>query len=209
MKKSKPKKAKKLPGKPAKNPPAGNPGEKPPEGKNLGGRPSVMNREVEDEICARIAEGESLVKILRSDPKFPNYSTVTRHLRATEGQDDGFCTRYAHAREDQADFMADEILEIADDGRNDTYFDDEGNERTDHDVVQRSKLRVEARKWIASKLKPKKYSDRLALTDPDGKGLMPNSIEVQLVERLKKLSPEQRKKRIEELRSKNARSKTR
>ena len=47
------------------------------------------------------------------------------------------------------------MLAIADDGLNDNYTDDDGNERTLADVIQRSKLRVDTRKWIASKLKPK------------------------------------------------------
>ena len=69
--------------------------------------------------------------------------------------------QYARAREEQAETYADEIVAIADDGRNDTYIDENGNERVNQDVVARSRLRVEARKWVASKLKPKKYGDRL------------------------------------------------
>lgn len=86
----------------------------------------------------------------------PGLSTVFRWLAENEL----FRDNYARAREVQADVLADEILEIADEGRNDTYVDDEGRERTDYDVVARSKLRVDARKWIASKLLPKKYGER-------------------------------------------------
>jgi hypothetical protein len=69
--------------------------------------------------------------------------------------------KYARARESQADVLFDEILEIADEGKRDTYIDENGVERTDHDVVARSRLRVDARKWMAGKLRPKKYGDSL------------------------------------------------
>jgi hypothetical protein len=117
---------------------------------NKGGRPPVMTRELEDEICKQIAEGKSLVSILKSRPGMPDYTTVTRHLRATKGIEDGFCHRYARAREDQADYLFDEILQIADDGSKDKF---------DFENVQRSRLRVDTRKWAASKLKPKRYGD--------------------------------------------------
>jgi hypothetical protein len=80
-----------------------------------------------------------------------------------------FSESYARAREDQADTLADQILEIADDGRNDTYTDDEGKEFVNHDVINRSRLRVDARKWVAAKLKPKKYGDKVT-TEHTGPG---------------------------------------
>ena len=127
-----------------------------------------MTREIEDEICEKIAEGSSLVSILKSRPGMPDYTTVCRHLRATEGVEDGFCQRYARAREDQADYLADQILDIADDGGADLI---EGTTKVNWENVQRSKLRVDARKWVAAKLKPKRYGDRVenVITDPDGK----------------------------------------
>ncbi len=67
--------------------------------------------------------------------------------------------RYARAREAQFDAWADEILEISDDGSNDTYEDD-GRTLTNQDVVQRSRLRVDSRKWLLSKLKPERYGDK-------------------------------------------------
>lgn len=67
------------------------------------------------------------------------------------------------AREDQADTLADEILEIADESENDTYEVDLGDgviiQKENREVVNRSRLRVDARKWVAAKLKPKKYGD--------------------------------------------------
>lgn len=78
--------------------------------------------------------------------------------------------QYARAREAQADKMAEDILQIADDGARDTYVDSEGVERTDQDVIARSRLRVEARKWLAGKMAPKRYGDKVEATlqGPDG-----------------------------------------
>lgn len=66
--------------------------------------------------------------------------------------------------------MADEIIDIADDGERDYIKDAEGHETVNYDHISRARLRVDARKWIASKLKPKKYGDKqsVAVTDPDG-----------------------------------------
>ena len=87
----------------------------------------------------------------------PNKATVFRWLAANKG----FSDQYARAREVQADALFDEILDIADDGQNDSYIDDDGQRRTDHDVIARSRLRVDARKWMAGKLRPKVYGEKL------------------------------------------------
>ncbi len=73
-----------------------------------------------------------------------------------------FRAQYAHAREMQADTLFDEALDIADDGTNDWMerLDKDGNEIFDHEHVQRSRLRVDTRKWAAGKLAPKKYGDK-------------------------------------------------
>ncbi len=126
------------------------------------GQPTVMTEEIQDEICQRIAQGESLVRILKSNPeRFPDYTTVCRALRASEGKPGGFCQRYARAREDQADYLFDEMKDIADDNHFDTYVDDEGNERVNHDHINRARLRVDTRKFMAMKLRPKRYGEKI------------------------------------------------
>lgn len=120
------------------------------------GRPSSYTDELADLICERLADGESLVRICKDD-EMPSTATVFRWLADNQA----FRDSYARAREVQAERLADEIIEIADEGRRDTYIDDEGRERTDYDVIARSKLRVDARKWIAAKLLPKKYGERV------------------------------------------------
>lgn len=76
-------------------------------------------------------------------------------------QSEDFSEQYARARGELIDNIADEILNIADYGVNDTVADDEGNERTNTDVIQRSRLRVDTRKWLLSKMMPKKFGDKI------------------------------------------------
>lgn len=122
------------------------------------GRPSSFTQEMADLICDALAEGYSLRRICKGEG-MPNIATVCRWLAGN----DEFRKQYAHAREIQADTLFDETLDIADDGSNDTYLDEDGNQRTDHDVIARSRLRVETRKWMAGKLKPKVYGDKVDL----------------------------------------------
>jgi hypothetical protein len=125
------------------------------------GRPSGYSEALADTICSRIAEGESLVAICQSED-MPHRATVFRWL----ADNTSFCDRYVRAREAQADKLAEEILQIADDGQNDTYQTDDG-EATNHDVIARSRLRVDARKWLAAKLAPKKYGEKLSVGGAD------------------------------------------
>ena len=124
------------------------------------GRPSDYSDAIADAICELLCEGHSLRSICLADD-MPNKSTVFRWL----GVNPKFRDQYTCAREAQADAMADDILDIADDGSNDFMGEDE---KYNGDAVARSKLRVDARKWLASKLLPKKYGDKTLLgSDPD------------------------------------------
>lgn len=116
---------------------------------------SEYTQEIASAICERIAEGASLRSICR-DEAMPAQSTVFKWLV----QQPAFAEQYAHAREAQADALADEIIDIADDGKRDSYKDADGVEHVDHDHIARARLRVDSRKWIASKLKPKKYGEK-------------------------------------------------
>lgn len=131
----------------------------------VNGRPSIYTPELIDRICQQIADGKSVRTICAQDD-MPGMSTIFEWL----AKDSGFAEQYARARDMQADKYAEEIIQIADDGINDTYLDEDGNARTDHDVIARSRLRVDARKWYASKLAPKKYGDRVMqeVTGKDG-----------------------------------------
>lgn len=130
------------------------------------GRPTKYSPTLAEEICRRLGAGESLISICR-DQKLPSEATV--RLWAEQNRE-GFSARYARSRLEQLEHWADELVAIADDGRNDTYVDEHGNLRTDHDVLGRSRLRVDVRKWLLSKLRPDTYGDRgrLELTGAGG-----------------------------------------
>ena len=69
--------------------------------------------------------------------------------------------QYTRACEARADFMADEILDIADSSEGDLYLDDNGDTKIDGNTVQRARTQIDARKWLMSKMAPKKYGDKL------------------------------------------------
>ena len=130
-----------------------------------GGRPSKFNQDIADEICERISEGESLRRICLSE-NMPERRTVYAWLMKEEFE--SFQHQYTRARELQAENFADEMNDIADDAVNDYMetVDAEGavSYRLNGENIQRSRLRIDTRKWIASKLKPKKYGDKLELS---------------------------------------------
>ena len=110
------------------------------------GRPSSYSKETADKICDQIARGMSLRAICLSDD-MPATSTVCLWL----SKDPEFSEQYARAREEQADTFVGQIIDIAD------------NVPPDSAEVAKAKLQIDTRKWIAAKLAPKKYGDRLEL----------------------------------------------
>lgn len=115
------------------------------------GRPTAFTPELAAEIIARLAAGESLRKIC-TDDHMPHESTV--RLWATDDRE-GFSTQYTRARQAQMDALAEDILEIAD---------------GDDADVNRARLRVDTRKWLMSKIAPKRFGERLfnEHSGPDG-----------------------------------------
>ncbi|MBY5374211.1 terminase small subunit protein [Rhizobium leguminosarum] len=127
------------------------------------GRPTKFTHSLADSICERIADGESLRSICRDDA-MPAKSTVLAWL--ADDDKTAFRTKYAQAREIQADGFVDEMVEIADDGSNDWMEKNFGEETRwveNGEVLRRSQLRISTRQWIAEKLKPKKYGAKVEL----------------------------------------------
>jgi len=123
------------------------------------GRPNGYNVEVVDEICNIISTSSKSMKTISQEVGIP-VRTILDWLNKHED----FLHKYTRAKEHQADFLAEEIIDIADDSTNDTktiFKDGKNIEVENTEWVNRSKLRVEARKWAASKLKPKKYGDKM------------------------------------------------
>lgn len=122
------------------------------------GRPTKYNQAIDDEICERLASGQSLNSICK-DAHMPHRANVMRWLLATNNPVyDAFRDNYALAREIQYQCMADDIIDITDNGSND-YMDqmDEqtGGYKLNGENIQRSRLRVDTRKWFMSKVLPK------------------------------------------------------
>ena len=116
----------------------------------------MYTQAIADEICKRLMDGQSLRSILR-DGHLPDKSTVFNWLLHNKQ----FIDQYTHAREVQAETFVDEMTDIADDGSND-YMEKitQSGEIThvpDHEHINRSRIRIDTRKWIAERMKPKKY----------------------------------------------------
>lgn len=122
------------------------------------GRPTKYTPEIASEICQRLADGMTLREVCRGDD-MPAESTV--RLWAIEDRE-GFSAQYERSREIGYHAMADELLEIADDGRND-WMERSAEEgvQVNAENLQRSRLRVDTRKWLLSKALPKLYGDKL------------------------------------------------
>lgn len=133
------------------------------------GRPTIFSEEIANLICEQLADGKSLRSICLAED-MPDRVTVHRWLLDPERE--AFCNQYARAREMQADTHVDEMQDIADDGSNDyvtkTNADGSTYDQVNSEHIQRSRLRIDTRKWIAERMKPKKYGAKVALTDPDG-----------------------------------------
>lgn len=117
------------------------------------GRPTKYTKILGKKICTRIANGES-VKSISRDSKMPSTSMIYRWLLDEDKKE--FRDIYNFSMDVRTEGLADELIEISD-------GDDQGE-------VQRDRLRVDTRKWIAAKLKPKKYGEKMDLTT-DGKSL--------------------------------------
>ena len=115
------------------------------------GRPSAYTEDLATMICDRIADGESLRSIC-NDRDIPNWRTVLRYFE----RDAEFASKYARAREFQADVMDERILTVADACTNET--------------AQADRVKIMAYQWRASKLALKRYGDKFTNehTGPDG-----------------------------------------
>ena len=123
------------------------------------GRPSKYSDEMAEKICEKIANGRSLRSICAEDG-MPPMKTIYRWLEANEE----FRHQYARARDKQADYFAEEIIEIAD------------SAEAESAAVSKAKLQIDARKWAASKIAPKKYGDKQEIDVKSSDGSMRPSV---------------------------------
>lgn len=123
------------------------------------GRPTDYTKDMADKICEKIANGRSLRSICAEDG-MPPMKTIYRWLEANEE----FRHQYARAREKQADYFAEEIIEIAD------------SAEAESAAVSKAKLQIDARKWAASKIAPKKYGNKQEIDVKSSDGSMTPSV---------------------------------
>ncbi|MDQ3186892.1 MAG: hypothetical protein M3Q16_10660 [Pseudomonadota bacterium] len=126
------------------------------------GAPTIKTPELVDAICAGISLGKSARAMC------VEAGISQRVLWNWLASDAALMQQYLRAKELCVDAYAEEIIEISDDGSRDTYTDDKGREVIDREVIARSQLRIDARKWYASRLAPKKYGDKLFSANESG-----------------------------------------
>ena len=132
------------------------------------GRPSTYSPELASRLCDKLVEGAS-VREACQDADMPAASTIFLWLQKHKE----FSEQYARALEARTEAMAEDILSIADDGSNDWMERKNGDEAfwvQNGEALQRSRLRVDTRKWLLSKMVPKKYGDKVTNehTGPEG-----------------------------------------
>jgi hypothetical protein len=138
------------------------------------GRPTLFTQELADRICLRLAEVGNLRAVCREEG-MPAESTV-RHWVLEDRE--GFKAKYNDARELGYHAMADEVLDIADDGRND-WMEREGQPVINGEHIARSRLRFDARRWLLSKALPKVYGDKQVIDHRSEDGSMsPQRVEL-------------------------------
>lgn len=128
------------------------------------GRPSDYTQELADLICERIAtHGIGLKKLCEMYDDMPEKITIRRWcLKYPQ-----FRSQYAHAKSLQIETLIDEIIDIADDSTGDTIITEQGKSVCNNEFIARSKVRIDTRKWLASKLAPKIYGiDPAGLAPP-------------------------------------------
>jgi len=127
------------------------------------GRPTKYSQELADKICDQLSEGISLRTVCNVED-MPSKITVFSWFRKYPE----FLTQYARAKEESADALFEETIDIADESLDDakTYSDSKGGSA----IVNAYRLKVDTRKWMMSKMKPKKYGDKLDMTT-NGKDL--------------------------------------
>ncbi len=146
------------------------------------GRTTDYTPELAKEICYAVScSSHGIKKLCKLNKHWPSHDTIYRWLAMKKE----FSDLYARAKRLQIEVIIDEILEIADDTSNDSVINGEDGKLTiDHEHINRSRLKIDTRKWLAAKLCPRLYGDkneRLTLKFPidiNASSLLPMSAEV-------------------------------
>lgn len=160
--------------------------------KTKAGRPTQYSHNLAKEICSVIStSSKGLAELCKTHPHWPCRDTIYTWISEHEE----FSDMYARAKKFQIEVLIDEILEIADDTMQDNIVTSKGNVIANNEWINRARLKIDTRKWLASKLAPRLYGDKI---QNEHTGLNNQTIEVnisdvksRLVEKLIKLSPEE------------------
>lgn len=124
------------------------------------GRPTIYSEDLVSELCKR-RESASLLQVCKSDD-MPTRATVYNWLGDEDKKD--FLDKYDLAQKIHSEKLFDELLDIADDSSDDRIENAEGRKVANNELVARSRLRVDTRKWYLSKVLPKKFGERIDIT---------------------------------------------
>lgn len=130
--------------------------------------PVFYSDELAEEILDSISDARvGIRKLCAANPHWPDAKTIMKWKRSYED----FGKRYARAKQDQIELIVDDIIEIADDKSGDVIIkkDRKGDdyEACDSEFVHRSRVRIDTRKWLAAKLLPRLYGDKIQIENLD------------------------------------------
>ncbi|WP_347251489.1 hypothetical protein [Legionella sp.] len=148
------------------------------------GRATKYTQAIAEEICNAIASNSKGIKELcKENPHWPNKDTIFTWLK----NHSEFSDQYVRAKKCQVETLVDEILDIADDTSQDQLIDAEGKIIFNHQALNRARLKIDTRKWLASKLIPKVYGTKAEDEEPNEK------LHQDVMERYKQLEEQYRK----------------
>jgi hypothetical protein len=144
-----------------------------PEEKNQGGRPSFTPTQVvtfKKRVLELLPQGWTVRRILAE----PGMCSMSYFFAELLPKDKQFQEQYARAMDLRNDHWADELIDIADDG-SDNWFETKFGPKFNKEAAERSKIRIEARKWLMGKSQPQKYGEKVDVTHAADKNLHPSS----------------------------------
>lgn len=132
--------------------------------------------EVFNTICDELEKGFSLRSILRRE-NMPSSRTFFKWI----DEDADKVKQYERSVELRSELLFDEIIEIADKQGEDVGEDEQGNKVINHNIVQRNRLQIDARKWALSKMLPKKFGDKTDITSGGEKINTPQEVKITII----------------------------
>ena len=126
----------------------------------------TYNSEIAKEICDELSTSiKGITELCYENPHWPTFKNVYRWMHAHED----FRQAYARAKAFQVELLVEEALKSAFRKDEDTIIDGNGNQKCDHEWVSRSRLKIDTIKWIACKLAPRVYGERIQVenTNPN------------------------------------------